>query len=155
MLHEQRPLRFECTGCGACCAGSDQHYIETTDVERARIREALGVGLAWFRRRYLVALGEGALGLRIERGRCVFLRDNRCRIYAVRPVQCRTYPWWPELLVNAAVFAAEGARCEGIGRGAVVPRARIETALRQQRHAGASGVRTTSKDRGQRKTGDR
>ena len=30
---------------------------------------------------------------------CVFLQpDNKCSIHTVRPGQCSTYPWWPELM---------------------------------------------------------
>ena len=29
---------------------------------------------------------------------CVFLEDNKCSVYEVRPTQCRTFPWWPELV---------------------------------------------------------
>ena len=33
-------------------------------------------------------------------GDCVFLAADRkrCTIYPVRPLQCSTYPWWPELM---------------------------------------------------------
>lgn len=45
---------------------------------------------------------------------CIFLKDSKlCSIYQVRPVQCSTYPWWPELLTDAA-WEDEATRCEGI-----------------------------------------
>lgn len=32
-------------------------------------------------------------------GDCVFLRDGKqCTVYGARPLQCSTYPWWPELM---------------------------------------------------------
>lgn len=32
-------------------------------------------------------------------GDCVFLKDGRqCTVYGARPLQCSTYPWWPELM---------------------------------------------------------
>jgi len=31
---------------------------------------------------------------------CVFLENNQCSIYNARPVQCRTYPFWPSILVD-------------------------------------------------------
>ncbi len=69
--------------------------------------------------------------LRMPNGRCEFLgNDNRCRIYAVRPRQCRTYPFWPELMTPGA-WRAEAARCEGIGRGGVVPLAHVRVQLRR------------------------
>ena len=67
-------------------------------------------------------------------GRCVFLGANgQCRVYPVRPVQCRTYPFWPEVLCSGTAWEQESRRCEGIGRGGVVPVTRIRAALARQR----------------------
>ena len=64
-------------------------------------------------------------------GRCTFLdRANQCRIYRVRPKQCRTYPFWPEVLASRSSWRSEAETCEGIGRGAVIPLKRIELALK-------------------------
>jgi hypothetical protein len=46
---------------------------------------------------------------------CVFLdtASNACTVYAVRPLQCAAFPWWPELM-GAGGWAAQGRVCEGI-----------------------------------------
>lgn len=32
---------------------------------------------------------------------CIFLQsDNTCSIHQVRPLQCSTYPWWPDLMIQ-------------------------------------------------------
>lgn len=128
-------LRFSCTGCGRCCTGGPNHYIEASTAEQRRIREYLSLSEAWFRRRYVVRVDAEMEGLRIEdNGRCVFLgRDGRCRIYPVRPAQCAHYPFWPELVADPGAWHAEALRCEGIGRGDVVPTARLRVLLRKQR----------------------
>ncbi|KAJ1430089.1 hypothetical protein B484DRAFT_396069 [Ochromonadaceae sp. CCMP2298] len=40
---------------------------------------------------------------------CVFLDDDgkRCTVYNARPIQCRTYPWWPNMIANADAWAVE------------------------------------------------
>ena len=38
---------------------------------------------------------------------CVFLNDQKCRIYEARPVQCSTYPFWPNLLESEAAWDEE------------------------------------------------
>lgn len=39
---------------------------------------------------------------------CVFLGiDNACTIHEVRPVQCSTYPWWPDLMQDEAAWQWE------------------------------------------------
>lgn len=136
MLYYQRArLRFECTGCGACCTGGYDHYVEANARERAAIRDYLKLSARWFRRRYQTRVDDDVVGIRLEPdGRCPFLGpDNRCRIYPVRPRQCRTYPWWPELVEREAGWQQEARRCEGLNRGAVVPLARIERALARER----------------------
>jgi uncharacterized protein len=101
----------------------------------AAIRAFLKLSPAWFRRRYLVRVDADTTGIRLERnGRCPFLgADNRCRIYAVRPRQCRTYPWWPELVEKKRDWTEEAQRCEGMNHGTVVPLSTIERSLARER----------------------
>ncbi len=135
MYYRGHALRFACTGCGHCCTGCGSSWVvEVTRAEQRRIQRYLGISRDWFRRRYLFRFDADTESLVMPGGRCVFLdAANRCRIYRVRPRQCRTYPFWPELVTRAAHWRLEARRCEGIGRGAVVPLARIERLLRQQR----------------------
>lgn len=136
MFYKSTPLHFECTGCGACCTGGADHVVETSATERSAIRTYLNLSAAWFRRRYLVRVDAGSLGIRLEQnGRCPFLAaSNRCRIYSVRPRQCRTYPWWPELIENKSDWSTEARRCEGMNRGARVPLSTIERNLARERN---------------------
>lgn len=53
-------------------------------------------------------------------GGCTFLDGNKCTVHEVKPIQCRTYPFWPEVLESKAAWAAESLECEGIARGGVV-----------------------------------
>ncbi|HEX9625833.1 MAG TPA: YkgJ family cysteine cluster protein [Acidiferrobacterales bacterium] len=132
MFYKTTPLRFHCTGCGACCTGGMDHCVEIGADEQAAIQAFLGLDRARFRRRYLERLGDdGGRGIRLKRdGRCPFLDEGkRCAIYPVRPKQCRTYPWWPELVGSERAWLKEAKRCEGIGRGRVVPLRRIEAEL--------------------------
>lgn len=135
MYYLRHPLRFECTGCGQCCTGRGDYYIEVTRAEQRRIQKFLGISWGWLRRRYverfddkIESLCTGAVG------RCAFLgHDNRCRIYAVRPGQCRNYPFWPELVEHQSAWKTEARRCEGIGRGSVIPLTKLRAILKKQR----------------------
>jgi hypothetical protein len=135
MYYQHHSLRFACTGCGRCCTGPGAHYVvEVTRAEQQRIQKHLGLSWPWFRRRYVFRYDDERESLKMPAGRCVFLDDaNRCRIYPVRPLQCRTYPFWPEPVAHGYAWRLERRRCEGIGRGAVVPLARIEQTLKRQR----------------------
>jgi uncharacterized protein len=134
MLHETTPLRFECTGCGRCCIGGGEYHVFLTDAEAETIRQHLQLSRAWFRRRYLRHLPDGdQVAVMGKDGRCIFLgKDNGCKVYAARPVQCRTYPFWPEVLNSRTSWTREAKRCEGIDRGKIVAVSRIRKALASQ-----------------------
>jgi Fe-S-cluster containining protein len=115
-----------------------------SDAEAAAIADHLQVPLGRFyevfTRRYrrvpgwhLLANDEGSGALQS----CIFLRpDNTCRIHAARPVQCRTYPWWPELM-DARQWRAEAEQiCEGFDHPDAPPTDLAEAA-RQLRTATA------------------
>jgi uncharacterized protein len=128
---ETHDLHFACTRCGRCCEMPGDYFVFLTEAEGELIRVHRGVSKAWFRRRYLRRLEEGQLVLASGRNdRCIFLdAQGRCSIYPVRPVQCRTYPFWPEIAGNERAWHREGRRCEGIDRGDAVPVAKIRRAV--------------------------
>ncbi len=120
---EMQPLHFSCTRCGRCCETAGEYYVFLDTRESEHIRAYLKLSKAWFRRRYLDRLEGGALVLAATADdRCIFLAgDGGCRVYPVRPLQCRTYPFWPELAGSRRAWQRESRRCEGINRGDVVP----------------------------------
>ena len=129
MFYETKPLHFECTGCGRCCIGGGEYHVFLTDDAAETIRQHLQLSRAWFRRRYLRRLPDGdqvaAMG---KDGRCIFLgKDNGCKVYEARPVQCRTYPFWPEVVNSRSrgrarrngvkeLIAARSCRCRASAR---------------------------------------
>jgi len=129
----QAGLRFSCTQCGQCCAIAGDYYVFLNNEESERIRAYLQLSQGWFRRRYLQRLADGEQVLASGSDeRCIFLdARGKCRVYTVRPVQCRTYPFWPELVDSAAAWNREARRCEGINRGRLIPRSTIRRYLRK------------------------
>jgi len=100
--------------------------------ESERIRAYLQLSQRWFRRRYLQRQDDGEQVLASgSDGRCIFLDTRgKCRVYPVRPVQCRTYPFWPELVGSAAAWNREARRCEGINQGSAIAQSTIRRYLR-------------------------
>jgi len=48
---------------------------------------------------------------------CRFLKGKKCGIYDARPTQCRTWPFWPEVM-NARAWSKDVASyCPGVGKG--------------------------------------
>lgn len=50
-------------------------------------------------------------------GRCVFFEKQGCRIYPVRPRQCRTFPFWTANLRSEVRWQKISRACRGIGKG--------------------------------------
>lgn len=73
-------------GCAACCHDTE---MPITEEDAARLA-ALGHDRAVFSR---VDPADKGLYLANVAGACHFLKDERCSVYADRPVGCRIYPW--------------------------------------------------------------
>jgi Fe-S-cluster containining protein len=52
-----------------------------------------------------------------EEGKCLFLKDNRCTIYEIRPLICRFYPFELKNLGNNRYSFSYTNQCPGIGKG--------------------------------------
>ena len=137
MYYQLASLRFECTQCGACCTGNSSHYVALNQQEAKNICNHLNISEKWFRQRYLIKRDGIYFGIKLEKsGHCPFLNsDGLCRIYAVRPMQCQTYPYWPELVNSRGAWLAEKKRCEGIDRGKQISKAHIKKMLALQKQA--------------------
>jgi Fe-S-cluster containining protein len=64
---------------------------------------------------------------------CIFLKEGRCSVYDARPIQCRTYPFWPAIMDDAESWKEEGQSCPGIGEGRHYSREEIDELLSLQR----------------------
>ncbi len=131
-FYVNQPVRFQCSGCGDCCSGDpDTHFIELLAGEAERIREYLQLSKTVFQRDHIVSIADIGKGIRInEQGRCSLLgADNRCQVYQVRPLQCRSYPFWPEIMHSLDTWRAEANHCEGIHQGEAITPQHIESQL--------------------------
>lgn len=111
--------RFECQpGCTLCCDKEGWVYLTEADV--ARISAYLGLSLEEFEKRHLYRTKNRAR-LRVpKQANCSFLKDGGCSIHAVKPTQCRTFPYWPEILESDRAWNVTGGWCPGIGQGPLV-----------------------------------
>jgi uncharacterized protein len=110
-------LRFKCTGCGECCTGSPG-IVRISEEEIEAAAHHLGISKANFIKTYTRLIhGNYALKERMQTRSqydCIFLKEKRCTIYDVRPKQCRTFPWWKDLLSEKENWEETASYCEGI-----------------------------------------
>jgi hypothetical protein len=126
-------LRFACTGCGECCRArhGKPSWVYVTLDERRRLARYLQLATRAFTRRYC-ARTLGFWHLKEPSRDCLFLDGARCTVYAARPGQCRTFPFWRENMTATAWNGAVARECEGVNRGRRWTRAEIERRLRDE-----------------------
>ena len=129
----EKGLRFECTTCGACCRShGDYAHLYMVEEEVLGIAQHLGLDPQTFRERYC-AEEDGWTVLQEGHEVCPFLgEDNRCQVYPVRPMQCRSWPFWEENLASREVWEGDvKATCPGIGQGQRFTREEVEDIARR------------------------
>jgi Fe-S-cluster containining protein len=112
-------LAFECTRCGACCTGAPG-YVWVNAEEIARLAEFRGQSVDQFTRAFVRRVGDDYSLIEKPGGDCIFW-DTRsgCTVYPARPVQCRTWPFWPENIATRDEWERVEGACPGSGRGRV------------------------------------
>jgi hypothetical protein len=114
-------LRFACTACGNCCTGPPG-YVWVTREEIRRIARYLERQDDWLSPETLRRVGFKYSLTERNNGDCVFLEPacngrRGCRIYPVRPLQCRTWPFWTINLKSPACWAQTSETCLGMNSG--------------------------------------
>jgi len=123
-------IHFECTGCGNCCklAGG---YVYVTEEEIKAMAKYTKQSITQFTDQY-VETYKNKYVLKSKADACIFLENDSCIVYPVRPVQCRTFPFWPANLKSKYRWKMVLLECEGIGRGKLYALDEIETIIKTQ-----------------------
>ena len=92
MTGQESDCLFKCQQCGTCCRWPG--HVLLTDGDIARLAVAIGLSEEAFVEQYTVlASNRRQLSLADHSdGRCIFLQQDGCALYAVRPQQCRAFP---------------------------------------------------------------
>lgn len=122
-------LRFGCTMCGRCCSGPSG-YVQLSDDECAKLAARLGIPVERFIAQYTHeweksrSLNEVPSAFGLD---CIFLDRQTipgkavCGVYEDRPIQCKTWPFWPSLLKSRRDWDDASTRCPGMNKGTLVP----------------------------------
>jgi len=126
-------IRFECQGSGNCCQSRGAYgYVYLTDEDCIRMADHFEISLKEFKQKFCKKV-DGQYCLREDNDHegndCRFLSGARCTVYAARPVQCRTWPFWPENMNPKAWRKEVVAFCPGVGKGKKISSEKIRAQL--------------------------
>lgn len=117
---EPRGLQFTCTRCSNCCR-HESGYVFLSEQDISRLSQGLSLDRDAFIDAYCKTVNLG-LVRRIslkeqENFDCVFFTEGRCSVYPFRPLQCRSYPFWPSVVDSRESWENEASHCPGINIG--------------------------------------
>jgi len=91
-----------CSNCGGACCIGESGYIWVTMQEIENIAKYLNITVEDFAQNYLIR-AKNRYSLKEFKVKelgyaCIFFDVNKrlCKIYDVRPKQCRTFPFWQQ-----------------------------------------------------------
>lgn len=126
-------IQFQCQGSGNCCVSHGGYgFVFLTLSDRKAMAKKLEMKTSEFTKKYCMKTdGVWRLNDNVNED-CLFLKNKRCTVYEARPTQCRTWPFWPEVL-NAKTWNKEVANfCPGINKGKVWDVKEIKKELKDQ-----------------------
>jgi Fe-S-cluster containining protein len=120
-------LRFQCTACGDCCTGAPG-FVWLNKEDIAALAAELGISPADVESQYVREIGIRKSLHEYANGDCVFFdgQSRKCRVYAARPRQCRTWPFWDSNLSSPEAWAETCQVCPGSGTGRLYQLSDIE-----------------------------
>ncbi len=137
-------LRFQCARCGICCKGPQPGFVWVSEAEIAALATHLGLTVDAFGARYLRRIGARYSLVEKASHDCIFWEDGRgCTVYAARPTQCRTFPFWDEHLASPEGWAKIDW-CHGKDEGRLYDPATIQQIARGQGAASGEPPATES-----------
>ena len=112
---------FQCQpGCTKCCTQQGEVYLAAGDTARAAAY--LGLTTEEFESSYCEFDLDGDLRLTTPTATyCHFLKPDGCAIHAAKPLQCHTFPYWPENVKNKRAWKNLKQNCPGIEVGLPLP----------------------------------
>ncbi len=124
----EKGIRFQCQGSGNCCVSRGSYgYVYLSNVDIKKLAKNLNLTKKNFLKDFCdktdgyIHLKE----LKKNKGDCIFLINKRCRVYKSRPIQCRTWPFWPENMDTKKWNDEISKNCPGIGKGKIISKEKI------------------------------
>jgi uncharacterized protein len=127
-------IQFQCQGTGKCCMSHGTFgYVYLTLEDRKRLAAFLEMRASSFTRKHCEQT-DGLWHLKDPDKEHFFLKGKKCSVYEGRPLQCRTWPFWPEN-INSKTWNSELISfCAGVNKGRRYTAEEIEEILKLKPH---------------------
>ena len=113
-------LRFTCTRCSRCCR-HESGYVFLSEKDIQRFCTYFSIGREEFIKKYCTYVNFNftrRISLKEQKDfDCIFWKNGVCSVYESRPLQCRSYPFWPQHLDTAESWNSLEKECPGINIG--------------------------------------
>jgi uncharacterized protein len=111
-------LQFQCSGCGNCCTG-EPGVVWVSDEELQQIADFLDEPVGGVKIEHTRLIGSRRTLKEFANGDCTFFdgKTRGCRIYSLRPTQCKTWPFWSSNLESEETWQQTQDECPGAGQG--------------------------------------
>jgi Fe-S-cluster containining protein len=132
-------LRFSCARCSSCCR-HESGFVYISENDLARLANELKMGYTEFVKTWCrwIPLNEDSERLSLKEKSnfdCIFWKNqgtaSGCSVYHARPLQCRAYPFWDNIICSPDAWEAAGKGCPGINNGEQHCLKTIENFIRQ------------------------
>jgi uncharacterized protein len=133
-------LRFSCSQCGNCCSGGPG-FVWVSHEELEKLATFLGTSIKQVKRKYCRKVGRQIALKEVKHPKhggydCIFIKEipggepahprRICSVYEVRPLQCRTWPFWEGNLASQKAWDRAAKNCLGMNKGKFFTQPRIE-----------------------------
>jgi len=93
-------------------------YLNEDDLKKAA--KFVGMSARKFEAKYVYRTRHQMRFRKPREKQCPFLEEGGCSIHPAKPTQCRTFPFWPELVEKRAAWNKTAKYCPGIGKGPLI-----------------------------------
>ena len=112
-------------------------YLTEDDLKRAA--KFVGKTAKAFEKKYVYRTAHQLRFRKPRDKQCPFLitegAGRGCSIHPAKPTQCRTFPFWPELVGDPGAWKGAQSYCPGIGKGKLIQIGRAMEMTEEQRLA--------------------
>jgi len=125
-------LRFSCERCSSCCR-HESGFVYLSENDLSRLAHE-------FKMEYTAFIQTWCRWVPFDRGKRLSLKEKSnfdcifwnagCTVYDARPLQCRSFPFWDNIVCSPKAWETAGQDCPGINKGELRTREEIERFLR-------------------------